>query len=261
MLYYATILKSFQGPFAAIYTGCGDTYNRTYLIIMDVFMKILEDIWDQKRPFSGCTLYGKAQQPLPPGLPFPPEEAEDRFLRLREGGIAIIRLVLAWETLEYAGPGLYDEAYLAYLRKILVAAAKAGIPVFIDPAQNQWSRWIGGDGFPPWALEQGDKGREGLQERYLDCMRHCFRRLKNCTALIGWGARAGDFSRPFMLRFAERMREAREGTRFFMAEDPRPPEEAQPRIGTGEDPAWAADVFHYYDGSAFPDYPITDYTN
>jgi hypothetical protein len=57
-----------------------------------------------------------------------------------------------------------------------------------------------------------------------------------------------------MLRFAERMREAREGTRFFMAESPRARGEAQPIMGTGEDPGWAADAFHYYDGSAFPDY-------
>jgi hypothetical protein len=228
---------------------------------MDPFMEKLEDIRERKLPFCGCTFYGSGKQPVLPGLPFPPEELEGRFQRLREGGAAIIRLVITWETLEYAGPGLYDEAYLAYLRKILIAAAKTGIPVFIDPVQNRWSRWIDGVGFPPWALEQQDKGREWLQERYLDCMRHCFRRLKNCAALIGWGAWAEDFSRPFMLRFAGRMREAREGTRFVMAEDHPSAGETQPRMGTGEDPAWAADAFHYYDGSAFPDYPITDYTN
>jgi hypothetical protein len=92
-------------------------------------------------------------------------------------------------------------------------------------------------------------------------MRHCFRRLKNCAALIGWGAWAEDFSRPFMLRFAERMRDAREGTHFFMAESPQARREAQPVMGTGDDPAWAADAFHYYDISAFPDYLIGDYTN
>jgi hypothetical protein len=88
-------------------------------------------------------------------------------------------------------------------------------------------------------------------------MRHCFRRLKNCDALIGWGAAAEDFSRPFMLRFAGRMREAREGIAFFVAENPRERKEgAQPHrvMGTGDDPEWAAGAFYYYDGSAFPDY-------
>jgi hypothetical protein len=84
-------------------------------------------------------------------------------------------------------------------------------------------------------------------------MRHCFRRLKNCAALIGWGAAAEDLSRPFMLRFAERMREARDGIRFFIAENPQN-RGAPPLMGSGDDPEWAADAFYYYDGSAFPDY-------
>jgi hypothetical protein len=223
---------------------------------MDIFAEKLKAIRERKWLFCGCTLHGNGKDPARPGLPFPPDEAEDRFQRLKERGISFIRLVIAWETLEYAGPGAYDESYLAYLRKILVAAAKTGVFVFIDPVQNRWSRWISGEGAPPWVQEQRDKGQEWLQERYFDCMRHCFRRLKNCDALIGWGAAAEDFSRPFMLRFAGRMREAREGIGFFMAENPREREEgAQPHrvMGTGDDPEWAAGAFFYYDSSAFPD--------
>ena len=215
-------------------------------------MEKLENIRERKEPFCGCTLYGGGRGPVRPFLPFPPEEAEGRFQRLKGKGVSFIRLVVSWESLEYAGPGAYDESYLACLRKILLAAARTGISVFIDPVQNRRSRWTGGEGAPPWASEQKDKGLEWLQERYLDCMRHCFRRLKNCAALIGWGASADDLSGPFMLRFAERMREAREGTLFFIEESPRD-REARP-LGAGEDPEWAADAFRYYDGSAFPDY-------
>jgi hypothetical protein len=85
-------------------------------------------------------------------------------------------------------------------------------------------------------------------------MRHCFRRLKNCAALIGWGASAEDFSRPFMLRFAGRMREARDGLIFFIAENSGEPGPVGRVMGTGDDPDWAAGAFRYYDGSAFPDY-------
>ncbi|MDR0597358.1 MAG: cellulase family glycosylhydrolase [Treponema sp.] len=218
-------------------------------------MEKLEDIRERKGPFCGCTLYGSGGDPVRPLLPFPPEEAEGRFRRLRGRGVSHIRLVISWGALEYAGPGAYDESCLASLRKILLAAAQTGISVFIDPVQNRWSRWTGGEGAPPWATEQRDRGGEWLQERYLDCMRHCFRRLKNCAALIGWGASAEDLSRPFMLRFAERMREAREGTRFFIEESPRD-RGARP-LGSGEDPEWAAEAFRYYDGSAFPDYRET----
>jgi hypothetical protein len=85
-------------------------------------------------------------------------------------------------------------------------------------------------------------------------MRHCFRRLKNCGALIGWGASAEDISKPFMLSFAGRMREAREDMGFFVAEDPRSPKGPGHRpLGTGDDPEWAGEAFYYYDGAAFPD--------
>jgi hypothetical protein len=226
-------------------------YNRVYLIIMDIFVEKLKAICASRGLFRGCTLYGGGKNPERPGLPFLPEEAEDRFQRLKQGGVSFIRLVIAWEALEYAGPGAYDESCLAYLRKILVAAAQTGLQVFLDPVQNSQSRWAAGEGFPPWAPEQEDKGREWLQERYLDCMRHCFRRLKNCAALIGWGASAEDFFGPFMLRFAARMREAREGIRFFVAEDPPPP--GAPRPVTGGAPEQPESVC-YYDPRDFPDY-------
>jgi hypothetical protein len=183
------------------------------------------------------------------GRPFPPEEAEAHFDRLRRWGFTLVRLIITWEALEHAGPGIYDEAYLAYLRKICLVAEAKGISLFIDPHQDVWSRWTGGDGAPAWTLEKlgidpdrldaagaaltqqrygeshrgpfprmiwptnynrygaatlftlffggntyapettidGEPAQDWLQERYLACMRHCFRRLKNCKAIIGWG--------------------------------------------------------------------------
>jgi hypothetical protein len=221
---------------------------------MDIFQEKLKVIRERKELFCGHTLHGNGGDPERLGLPFLPEHAEDFFRRLKGRGVSYIRLVIAWETLEYAGPGAYNESCLAVLRKTLVAAAQTEIFVFIDPVQNRWSRWLGGEGAPSWVAEQQGKGQEWLQERYFDCMRHCFRRLKNCAALIGWGASAEDFSRPFMFRFAGRMREAREGIGFFVAENPQVREEGRRVMGTGDDPEWAAAAFYYYDGSAFPDY-------
>ncbi|MCL2192642.1 MAG: glycoside hydrolase family 5 protein, partial [Treponema sp.] len=88
------------------------------------------------------------------GRPFPLEDAESHLDRLARAGLTFLRLVITWEALEHAGPGLYDEAYLAYLRKVLDLAAKKGISVFIDPHQDVWSRWTGGDGAPAWTLER-----------------------------------------------------------------------------------------------------------
>ena len=190
------------------------------------------------------------------GRPFPLDEADAHFERLARAGLTFLRLVVTWEALEHAGPGIYDEAYLAYLRKILLAAEKWGIAVFIDPHQDVWSRWTGGDGAPAWTLEklgidlekldetgaaitrqrygefhksrkhpegepfpkmmwpsnynryaaatmfslffagktyapdltiEGENVQDWLQGRYLAAFRHCYRRLKNCAAIAGWG--------------------------------------------------------------------------
>jgi hypothetical protein len=184
------------------------------------------------------------------GRPFPEEEAEAHFDRLRRWGFTFIRFIITWEALEHEGPGIYDEAYLAYLRKILMIAEQRGISVFIDPHQDAWSRWTGGDGAPAWTMEAlgfnldnldaagaalthqnysrfnrgpyprmiwpanynryaaatmftlffagntyapgftvgGEPVQDWLQERYFAAMRHCYRRLKNCKAITGWGA-------------------------------------------------------------------------
>ena len=192
------------------------------------------------------------------GRPFPLDEAEKHFQNLKNWGLTFVRLIITWEALEHSGPGIYDEAYLAYLRKILLIAEKTGISVFIDPHQDVWSRWSGGDGAPAWTLEklgmdierldavgavvtqqnysknhtysrregsagkpypqmlwpvnynlyaaatmftlffggnafapqvtiEGESAQDWLQERYIAAFRHCFRRLKNCKAIAGWG--------------------------------------------------------------------------
>jgi hypothetical protein len=184
------------------------------------------------------------------GRPFPLEEAESHFERLSRAGMNFLRLVVTWEALEHAGPGLYDEEFLAYMRKVLLAAEKWDISVFIDPHQDVWSRWTGGDGAPAWTLEMlgmdpdkldktgaavtrqhygelhngkpfprmiwpsnynryaaatmfslffggktfapdllidGKNVQEWLQGHYIAAFCHCYRRLKNCNAIAGWG--------------------------------------------------------------------------
>jgi hypothetical protein len=88
------------------------------------------------------------------GRPFPLEDAESHFKRLKNAGMTFLRFLVPWEALEHEGPGIYDEAYLAWLRKILLIAEKEGISVFIDPHQDVWSRWTGGDGAPVWTMEK-----------------------------------------------------------------------------------------------------------
>ena len=88
------------------------------------------------------------------GRPFPLEDAKDHFCRLKKAGMTFLRFLITWEAVEHDGPGIYDEAYLAYLRKILLIAEEEGISIFIDTHQDVWSRWTGGDGAPSWTMEK-----------------------------------------------------------------------------------------------------------
>ncbi len=87
------------------------------------------------------------------GRPFPLEEADEHFRRLRAWGLTFVRFLVTWEAIEHAAPGEYDQEYLDYIRAVLRKAGEHGITVFVDPHQDVWSRFSGGDGAPGWTLE------------------------------------------------------------------------------------------------------------
>ncbi len=87
------------------------------------------------------------------GRPFPLEEADEHFTRLRAWGLTVLRFLVTWEAVEHAGPGQYDLEYLDYLHAIIKKAGEYGFQVIIDPHQDVWSRFSGGDGAPGWTLE------------------------------------------------------------------------------------------------------------
>ena len=87
------------------------------------------------------------------GRPFPLDEADEHFSRLKHWGLRTLRFLVTWEAIEHAGPGIYDQAYLDYLAAVVEKAAQHGLKLFIDPHQDVWSRFSGGDGAPGWTLE------------------------------------------------------------------------------------------------------------
>ncbi len=87
------------------------------------------------------------------GRPFPLDEADEHFVRLRAWGLTFLRFLVTWEAVEHAGPGVYDREYLDYLYDIVRKAGEHAMRLFIDPHQDVWSRMCGGDGAPGWTLE------------------------------------------------------------------------------------------------------------
>ncbi|KAG1708901.1 hypothetical protein DVH05_022533 [Phytophthora capsici] len=87
------------------------------------------------------------------GRPFPLEEADLHLSRLQRWGLTFLRFIVTWEAIEHAGPGQIDHEYLQYIRAVVEKAAGYNMQVYIDPHQDVWSRWTGGDGAPMWTLE------------------------------------------------------------------------------------------------------------
>src|SRR4030043_255213 len=140
---------------------------------MQVNGKWFEDKSGRKLMLRGINLGGSSKVPSMPngathikqgfyhhrdvsfvGRPFAAEDAEEHFTRLREWGFNFIRFLITWEAIEHTGPGIYDGEYLDYLGRILEKAGEYGFELFIDPHQDVWSRFSGGDGAPGWTLEE-----------------------------------------------------------------------------------------------------------
>lgn len=86
--------------------------------------------------------------------PFALAAAPAHLARLRALGFTVLRLPVVWDALEHAGPGRYDEAYLAHVRALVALATGPayGFRVLVNPHQDLWSRFAGGSGAPLWTL-------------------------------------------------------------------------------------------------------------
>ncbi len=133
--------------------GCGEappidplpmtrlTTDRTYL----------RDGYGRYLFFHGVNLSGSTKVPARidddgvasyVGKPFPLEQADAEFAKLRALGFNAVRLLLMWEGIAPVERGVYDQAYLDYLRQIVASARQHGIWVLLDMHQDMFSRHL-----------------------------------------------------------------------------------------------------------------------
>ncbi|CCH41490.1 hypothetical protein BN7_1031 [Wickerhamomyces ciferrii] len=87
------------------------------------------------------------------GRPFPLEDVPSHINRIKSLGYNSIRYIFTWEAIEHEGPGKYDEEFIDYTIEVLkIIDDIGGIYVYLDPHQDVWSRFSGGDGAPLWTL-------------------------------------------------------------------------------------------------------------
>ncbi|MFZ5352024.1 MAG: cellulase family glycosylhydrolase [Bacillota bacterium] len=98
------------------------------------------------------------------GRPFPLEEADEHFNRLKAWGFNFLRFLITWEAIEHYGPGEYDSEYIDYVVAVIEKAAEYDFMIFIDPHQDIWGRYSGGDGAPGWTYDAAGFDIRNLQD-------------------------------------------------------------------------------------------------
>ncbi|MGB5813439.1 MAG: cellulase family glycosylhydrolase [Polyangiales bacterium] len=109
-----------------------------------VFDIALEDI-----TFDGIDYFDRV--PLEPIPAFLPEDAQ----RIRQLGFNFLRLPMQWSGVEPndESPQVYDVAYLDRVAEIVDHCRAAGLWVLLDFHQDAYSKEIGEDGAPLWAIQ------------------------------------------------------------------------------------------------------------
>ncbi|MBW2529025.1 MAG: cellulase family glycosylhydrolase [Deltaproteobacteria bacterium] len=82
----------------------------------------------------------------------PPFAASDA-VEMRSFGFDSLRLPINWSGLEPSEHGGIDESYLAAVKRVIDDAAAAGHLVIVDFHQDAYSKEIGEDGAPLWAID------------------------------------------------------------------------------------------------------------
>jgi endoglycosylceramidase len=129
------------GPFAPLSTRCGhfvDAQGRT--VILHGVNARVEGVFDVALDMGRVPL-----QDIPA---FAIEDAR----AMRALGFNVLRLPVQWSGLEPTESGGFDAAYVDRIAAVVALCRQAGLLVLIDWHQDAYSKEIGEDGAPRWAI-------------------------------------------------------------------------------------------------------------
>ena len=76
---------------------------------------------------------------------------DEDVARMKAMGFNLLRLPLSWSAFE-PQPGVWSPAFLATLTRVVASCRNHGVFVLLDLHQDAWSKEIGEDGAPLWAI-------------------------------------------------------------------------------------------------------------
>lgn len=82
-----------------------------------------------------------------------PEFTADDAAEIRDFGFDSLRLPINWSGIEPTEDGGFDEAYLTRVDRVVELCEAAGVQVLLDLHQDAYSKEIGEDGAPLWAID------------------------------------------------------------------------------------------------------------
>lgn len=153
--------------------------------------------------FDSATL-GKEKRPA---WVYAPDFTAADAKQLRSFGFNFLRLPINWSGLE-PERGRYSETFVERIRSIVELCASEGIYVLIDFHQDGYSKWVGQDGAPLWAVrpppEPGKtdyethvsaqaieahnaflRNEDGLQDAFADAVLHVDREFRDHPYVVG----------------------------------------------------------------------------
>ena len=96
-----------------------------------------------------------------------PWHTEKDYEKLKEYGFNLVRFVIFWAAIE-PERGIYNNEYISKVKGHISILNKLGIDVILDLHQDLYNKKFSGNGFPDWALPEGDLPFKPKKKWYLN---------------------------------------------------------------------------------------------